>query len=348
MRRVMLVVAYDGTNYRGWQVQPNGITIEQVLNETLSALLGENSALIGASRTDSGVHALGNVAVFDTESRMPADKICFALNQRLPEDIRVQRSFQVADDFHPRKANCIKTYEYRILNRKISLPTSRLYAHFCYFDLDLEKMRRAAEYLTGEHDFKSFCTVKTQAEETVRRVEEIAVEREGEMVVIRIRGNGFLYNMVRIIAGTLMKVGMGVYPPEYVEEILEARDREKAGPKVPARGLTLVSLDYEETLRPVIEGRNRHYAYRLEQGAVETAGEASLWIERAEEEELAPLVRRTVHQAFRNGAVRVILEDAGGRLREGQQYGFYRIEAREENGIRQMVAVYDPAEGCDE
>ena len=182
----------------------------------------------------------------------------------------------------------------------------------------------------------------------MRRVEEIAVEREGEMVVIRIRGNGFLYNMVRIIAGTLMKVGMGVYPPEYVEEILEARDREKAGPKVPARGLTLVSLDYEETLRPVIEGRNRHYAYRLEQGAVETAGEASLWIERAEEEEFAPLVRRTVHQAFRNGAVRVILEDAGGRLREGQQYGFYRIEAREENGIRQMVAVYDPAEGCDE
>lgn len=348
MRRVMLVVAYDGTNYRGWQVQPNGITIEQVLNETLSALLGENIAIIGASRTDSGVHALGNVAVFDTESRMPADKICFALNQRLPEDIRVQRSFQVAGDFHPRKANCIKTYEYRILNRKISLPTSRLYAHFCYFDLDLEKMRRAAEYLTGEHDFKSFCTVKTQAEETVRRVEEIAVEREGEMVVIRIRGNGFLYNMVRIIAGTLMKVGMGVYPPEYVEEILEARDREKAGPKVPARGLTLVSLDYEETLRPVIEGRNRHYAYRLEQGAVETAGEASLWIERAEEEEFAPLVRRTVHQAFRNGAVRVILKDAGGRLREGQQYGFYRIEAREENGIRQMVAVYDPAEGCDE
>ena len=186
MRRVMLVVAYDGTNYRGWQVQPNGITIEQVLNETLSALLGENIAIIGASRTDSGVHALGNVAVFDTESRMPADKICFALNQRLPEDIRVQRSFQVADDFHPRKANCIKTYEYRILNRKISLPTSRLYAHFCYFDLDLEKMRRAAEYLTGEHDFKSFCTVKTQAEETVRRVEEIAVEREGELSLIHI------------------------------------------------------------------------------------------------------------------------------------------------------------------
>ena len=193
-----------------------------------------------------------------------------------------------------------------------------------------------------------FVEIGEAAEETVRRVEEIAVEREGEMVVIRIRGNGFLYNMVRIIAGTLMKVGMGVYPPEYVEEILEARDREKAGPKVPARGLTLVSLDYEETLRPVIEGRNRHYAYRLEQGAVETAGEASLWIERAEEEEFAPLVRRTVHQAFRNGAVRVILEDAGGRLREGQQYGFYRIEAREENGIRQMVAVYDPAEGCDE
>lgn len=245
MRRVMLVVAYDGTNYRGWQVQPNGITIEQVLNETLSALLGENIAIIGASRTDSGVHALGNVAVFDTESRMPADKICFALNQRLPEDIRVQRSFQVADDFHPRKANCIKTYEYRILNRKISLPTSRLYAHFCYFDLDLEKMRRAAEYLTGEHDFKSFCTVKTQAEETVRRVEEIAVEREGEMVVIRIRGNGFLYNMVRILTGTLVETGLGQREPEQILAVFSSRDRADAGMTAPPQGLCLMEVTYD-------------------------------------------------------------------------------------------------------
>lgn len=345
MKRVMLTVAYDGTGYHGWQVQPNGVTVEEVLNKALSELLKEDIAVIGASRTDSGVHALGNVAVFDTESRMPADRICFAVNQRLPADIRVQSSKEVAPDFHPRKSNCVKTYEYRILNRKISLPTSRLYSHFCYFDLDLELMRRGAAYLVGEHDFKSFCTVKTQAEETVRRVESLTVEREGEMVVIRISGNGFLYNMVRIIAGTLMKVGMGVYPPEHVEEILEARDREAAGPKVPASGLTLVSLMYEEKLAPVIEGSNRHYAYRLDQSAVEETGGAVLTVERAEDMEFPGLIQRTVHQAFRNGARRVRISDlGGGRLAAGQQYGFYRITETPEG----LTAVYSPAGSEDE
>ena len=148
MKRVKLVVAYDGTNYCGWQLQPNGITIEEVLNKALSDLLREPIAVIGASRTDS-------------ESRIPAEKICFALNQRLPEDIRVQSSKEVPLDWHPRKQNCVKTYEYKILNQKIDMPIGRLYAHFCYFSLDLEKMRQAASYLVGEHDFKSFCTVRT-------------------------------------------------------------------------------------------------------------------------------------------------------------------------------------------
>ena len=131
MKRVKLIVAYDGTNYCGWQIQPNGITIEEVLNRALTELLKEEIVVIGASRTDSGVHAEGNVAVFDTENRMPADKICFALNQRLPEDIRVLKSEEVPSDWHPRKQNCTKTYEYRILNRKIDMPTRRLYTHFC-------------------------------------------------------------------------------------------------------------------------------------------------------------------------------------------------------------------------
>ena len=143
-KRVRLRVAYDGTVYHGWQLQPGAVTIEQVLNETLTELLGEPIQVIGASRTDSGVHARGNVAVFDTSHRMPADKICFALNQRLPEDIRVQSSETVAPDWHPRRCSCVKTYEYKILNRKIELPTERLYSHFCYFDLDLEKMQQAA------------------------------------------------------------------------------------------------------------------------------------------------------------------------------------------------------------
>ena len=154
-KRVRLRVAYDGTAYHGWQLQPGAVTIEQVLNETLTELLGEPIQVIGASRTDSGVHARGNVAVFDTSHRMPADKICFALNQRLPEDIRVQSSETVAPDWHPRRCSCVKTYEYKILNRKIELPTERLYSHFCYFDLDLEKMQQAAVLLVGEHDLKA-------------------------------------------------------------------------------------------------------------------------------------------------------------------------------------------------
>ena len=156
MRRIKLTVAYDGTNYCGWQLQPNGVTIEEVLNKALSELLREEIQVIGASRTDSGVHARGNIAVFDTEARIPAEKICFAVNQRLPEDIRVQVSEEVPSDWHPRKCTCIKTYEYRILNRRINMPMERLYSHFCYYKLDVDRMQAAANMLAGEHDFKSF------------------------------------------------------------------------------------------------------------------------------------------------------------------------------------------------
>lgn len=244
MKRIKLTIAYDGTNYCGWQMQNNGITIEQVINESLTELLGEKIAVIGASRTDSGVHALGNVAVFDTETRIPPEKISFALNQRLPKDIRVQDSCEVAADFHPRFCDTRKTYAYRIVNRTFEDPIRRLYAHFCYFKLDVEKMQQAAEYLVGEHDFASFCSANGQALTTVRTIYYINVTKDGDMITIRINGNGFLYNMVRIIVGTLMKVGMGVYPPEYVKEILEAKDRSKAGQTAEARGLTLEEIEY--------------------------------------------------------------------------------------------------------
>ena len=245
MKRIKLVVAYDGTNYHGWQLQPGSATIEQMLNEALTGLLGEPIAVIGASRTDAGVHALGNVAVFDTRHRMPGEKIRFALNQRLPADIRVQSSCQVPDDWHPRKHPCIKTYEYRILNREVELPQERLYAAFCRFPVDVERMRQGAAFLVGEHDFKSFCNVRTQAETTVRHIYDIQVERDGKgIITIRIRGNGFLYNMVRIIAGTLLKTGMGQMEPEGVRRALEARDRQAAGPTAPAMGLTLAGIEY--------------------------------------------------------------------------------------------------------
>ncbi len=244
MKRIKLIVAYDGTNYCGWQTQINGITVEEVLNKTLSGLLKEDIRVIGASRTDSGVHALGNVAVFDTESKIPGDKFSFALNQRLPEDIRIQESCQVADDFHPRFCDTIKTYEYKILNRKFALPTERLYSAFVYYPLDVEKMQMAAAYLVGEHDFKSFCSSGSQVESTVRTITDISIEKHGEMISIRVSGNGFLYNMVRIIVGTLMKIGLGVWEPERMEEILNACDRNAAGPKAEARGLTLVEIRY--------------------------------------------------------------------------------------------------------
>lgn len=244
MKRIKLIVAYDGTNYCGWQTQINGITVEEVLNKTLSGLLKEDIRVIGASRTDSGVHALGNVAVFDTESKIPGDKFSFALNQRLPEDIRIQESCQVADDFHPRFCDTIKTYEYKILNRKFALPTERLYSAFVYYPLDVEKMQMAAAYLVGEHDFKSFCSSGSQVESTVRTITDISIEKHGEMISIRVSGNGFLYNMVRIIVGTLMKIGLGVWEPERMEEILNACDRNAAGSKAEARGLTLVEIRY--------------------------------------------------------------------------------------------------------
>lgn len=245
-KRVLLVVAYDGTNYHGWQLQSNGVTIESELNRHLTELLGENIRVSGASRTDSGVHALGNLAVFDTESRIPAEKISYALNQRLPEDIRIQKSMEVEPDFHPRKCAMKKTYEYRITCAPFPIPTKRLYSHYTYCQPDVEAMRRAAVYLVGEHDFKSFCSTGNQTETTVRRIYVLQVLTEGTDLVIRVQGNGFLYNMVRILAGTLLDVGFGRKTPEEIPGILEAGRRDAAGPTAPARGLTLIGYEIAE------------------------------------------------------------------------------------------------------
>lgn len=268
MRRVMLTVAYDGTAYRGWQIQTGQETIEGVLNRCIGELTGETVEVIGASRTDSGVHAMGNLAVFDTQSLIPAEKFSYALNQRLPEDIRIQNSEEVAVDFHPRHCSSRKTYEYRIYNAPFALPVKRLYSYFTYVPLDVERMRQGAAFLVGEHDFKSFCSVDTQAQTTVRRIDSVEVWEEGTFgikyapadenahtdgtkeaqmgreIVIRVAGRGFLYNMVRIIAGTLMEVGRGRIPPERVKDILAACDRQAAGPTAPACGLTLVGYEF--------------------------------------------------------------------------------------------------------
>lgn len=255
-RRILLRVAYDGTNYHGWQLQPNAATIEGELNRALCVLTGEEIVVTGASRTDAGVHALGNVAVFDTTSRIPAEKFSYALNQRLPEDIVIQSSRQVADDFHPRHCDCRKTYEYDILNRTFPLPAYRNTAYFLYGTLNIEAMRRACQAFLGEHDFASFCAAGAQVQTTVRTIYSLEVEcrplteanvgSADQLLTIRVKGNGFLYNMVRIIAGTLVEVGRGHIKPEEVAGIIAAKDRAKAGPTAPARGLRLVEIEYRK------------------------------------------------------------------------------------------------------
>lgn len=244
MHRIKLTVAYDGTNYCGWQVQPNGISIQSTLQAAIEDLVGEKVNVTGASRTDSGVHALGQVAVFDTCKEIPAWKYALAINQRLPKDIVVQKSEEVDGDFHPRYTNVNKTYEYRILNRRIQLPNERLYSYFVPKELNLEKMQAAAAYIVGEHDFKSFCSQKTKVLSTVRTIYSLTLDKQGDMIILRVTGNGFLYNMVRIITGALIKVGLEQKTPEDIREAVENPTGKPAGPTAPAQGLTLVEIRY--------------------------------------------------------------------------------------------------------
>ena len=279
MKRILLTVAYDGTGYSGFQAQKSGVpTIERELNRAITELTGVETEVSGASRTDAGVHALCNLAVFDTDSRIPPEKFANALNVRLPGQICVQDSREVPPDFHPRFCDTVKTYDYVIYNAQFPSPRRMRYSFYSYTPFDVDKMREAAQYLVGEHDFKSFCSIHTQALTTTRTVTQIEVierpceeERIAETVaadapgfseneteeapgragavrrkvspreiMIRVSGTGFLYNMVRIIAGTLMEVGRGAIEPEQIQAILAACDRSKAGPTAPPEGLTLV------------------------------------------------------------------------------------------------------------
>ena len=317
MKNIKLVVAYDGTNYSGWQIQPNAVTIEQLLDKAINSLTGENVHVTGASRTDAGVHAMGNVAVFKTNSTIPGRRWAYAINRFLPDDIVVQASWEVEKNFHPRHCNTVKTYEYKILNTPFPFPKERNYSWHVSHDLNINNMKEAAQILIGEHDFKSFCCVRTQTESTVRHIYSIEIIKEniynknisekisnkynndsikkngdnnkncldmkasdnmsglsdkifgknysiddklqnnnvsaanradnisnGSYITIRIKGNGFLYNMVRIIAGTLMQVGRGQLTPDAVQNMLLSKDRCSAGQTAPPQGLTLMGIDY--------------------------------------------------------------------------------------------------------
>ncbi len=256
LRRIKLIVAYDGTAYCGFQLQPNGNTIQAELEKALAALFKEEIRIHGASRTDAGVHALGNVAVFDTTSRMEATRVAFALNTYLPPDIRIHGSEEVPLSFHPRFQETIKTYEYKICNRTFPDPCKRLYTMFYHYPLDVEKMAAAAAYFEGTHDFTSFCTLQPHVKDRTRTIYSATVwkDKREDLITFRVTGNGFLYNMVRIMAGTLLRVGGGMIAPEQIPEILAAKDRQAAAETARPEGLTLVSIAYPKETGKEAEG----------------------------------------------------------------------------------------------
>ena len=246
MKNYKMIITYDGTRYYGWEHQPTtDMTIQGKLESVLSAMTGTEVEVIGAGRTDAGVHAIGQVANFKTNSKIPIEKIPVALNTKLKKTIRIINAEEVDERFHSRLSCKRKTYRYVINNSEFS---SALYRNLeCHIPqkLNIEKMQEAAKYFEGEHDFKSFCAIGAQVKTTVRTIYACDVEKEGDIITIRVTGNGFLYNMVRIIAGTLVQVGGGAIEPEAVKEILAKKDRSAAGPTAPAHGLTMMGIEFE-------------------------------------------------------------------------------------------------------
>lgn len=249
-RRIRLTVSYDGTAYAGWQRQRNAPSVQETLERALHSLTGEQAAIVGASRTDAGVHALGQVAHFDTRSRIPPEKFCFALNTRLPDDIRVVASQQVSPAFHARYGARGKTYRYQIHNSPHASALYRLQRAHVAPPLDVERMRRAALPVLGEHDFRAFAAAGGQSRGTVRDITRLDIRREGALIDITVEGRSFLYNMVRILAGTVLQAGLGKMNPAAVPALLQSRNRGQAGPTLPARGLFLWDVQYPDLERP--------------------------------------------------------------------------------------------------
>jgi tRNA pseudouridine38-40 synthase len=242
--RVLLTVSYDGSGYYGWQRQNNFITVQQRLEEALSQLLKQDITVRGASRTDTGVHALGQRAVFRVDTTIPVDKIPFAVNSFLPDDIVVTAAKEVDEEFHPQYSVTDKTYQYKILNKRFKVPMLNKYTDFVHEELDIDAMNKACKYFLGEHDFKAFCASGSTAKTTVRTIYDMNVKKDGDIVCITVNGNGFLYNMIRIIVGTLVLAGKGKIAPEYVEDIIKSKDRTKAGKTMLPNGLTLMEVNY--------------------------------------------------------------------------------------------------------
>jgi len=245
MARIKLIVEYDGTNYAGWQRQDNALSVQEVLETALGKLLQSPVRVTGASRTDAGVHALGQSVHFDTESRIPPEKYAYALNTLLPRDVRVRLSRQVADDFHARFSTKGKRYRYRIYQSPHAGALNRNTHWHVMYPLDLEKMQRELDDLVGTHDFKAFAASGSVVKDTVRTIYRADVSRDENDYTITVAGTGFLYNMVRIIAGTVVSVGTGKLEPGAMKRAIETGDRLTLGVTAPAYGLTLMEVFYD-------------------------------------------------------------------------------------------------------
>ena len=242
--RVKILVSYDGANYCGWQVQPNAITVQQVLEDALFEVTGKRSRITGSGRTDAGVHALGQVAHFDTDANIPAEKFFLAMNIHLPDDIKVLKSERAEDDFHATKDAKKKTYRYSTYVSQIILPLKDRYSVQIEHKIDLEKMQECAKILVGTHDFKCMSASGGGAKTTVRTIYSIDIVQKDKDIDFYICGNGFLYNMVRIMVGTLIKVGSGRLEISDVKEMLSSGKRSLGGKTLSAKGLTLMKVEY--------------------------------------------------------------------------------------------------------
>ena len=253
MRNLKIVVEYDGTNYAGWQVQNRRqktedrrqkTTVQERLEKALSRILQEQIKVIGSGRTDSGVHALGQVANFKTKSRLKSKNIQAALNSSLPADIRIKHVQDVEQSFHARFSARSKLYRYTILNQAFHSPHLRHFSHLVKYPLNVGKIRQAAQYLVGRHNLRSFQAIDKRERSSVRTIKRLQVRRKDRLIFLDIEASGFLYRMVRNIVGTLIEAGRGRLQPEEIKKILKAKNRAYAGPCAPAKGLCLVDVRY--------------------------------------------------------------------------------------------------------
>lgn len=245
MRNIKLTIEYDGKCYNGWQKQPNKLNIQGEIERAIYNITKEEVDLIGSGRTDAGVHALGQVANFKTNSQISIEKIPLAINSQLKNSIVIKEAEEVNERFHSRYNAKRKTYRYIINNSKCGTAIYRNLEYSYPFKLDAEKMKQASKYFEGEHDFKAFKSSGTSSKNSVRTIYKAIVKQEGEKIIIELTGNGFLYNMVRIISGTLLDVGLGKIQPEEIPEMIESKDRQRAGKTLPAHGLYLVEVKYD-------------------------------------------------------------------------------------------------------